>query len=202
VAVYRCHLYPDRFAGRFLGGDFLRHTASSWELKRSGATVTAHFHELLLDSKDTWFGATDLCLGPDGSVYLSDFYDKRTAHPDPDADWDRSNGRIYKIEAPGTKPAGKLDLANLSSRELVDLLKHPNGWFADRARVLLAERRDKSVWPELRDLARQQKDARLALRGLWALHVSGGFDHDLAAELLKHPSEYVRAWTVRLLGDA
>ena len=63
------------------------------------------FRELLLDSRDTWFGATDLCLGPDGSVYVSDFHDQRTAHPDPDADWDRSNGRIYKIEATGTKPA-------------------------------------------------------------------------------------------------
>jgi len=40
-------------------------------------------------------------------VYVSDFYDKRTAHPDPDAEWDRSNGRIYKIEAKGTKPLAK-----------------------------------------------------------------------------------------------
>jgi putative membrane-bound dehydrogenase-like protein len=200
--VYRGDSFPDRFRGRFLAGDFLRHTASSWELKRSGATVTASFRELLLDSRDAWFGATDLCLGPDGSVYLSDFYDKRTAHPDPDADWDRSNGRIYKIEAANTKPLAKFDLAKLTSKELVDLLKHPNGWHADRARVLLAERRDKSTWPALREYAKQEKDARLALKGLWALHVSGGLDDDFAEEMLKHPAEYVRAWTVRLLGDA
>ncbi len=199
--VYRGDSFPERFRGRFLAGDFLRHTASTWELKRNGATVTAHARELLLDSRDTWFGATDLSLGPDGSVYVSDFYDRRTAHPDPDADWDRSNGRIYKIEAVGVKPPAKFDLAKLSSKELVALLKHPNGWFADRARVLLAERRDKSVWPELRALARQKEDARLALNGLWALHASGGFDADLATELLKHPGESVRAWTVRLLGD-
>jgi putative membrane-bound dehydrogenase-like protein len=200
--LYRGDSFPERFRGRFLAGDFLRHTASSWELKRSGATVTAAFRELLLDSRDTWFCATDLCLGPDGSVYLSDFYDKRTAHPDPDADWDRSNGRIYKIEAAGTKPPAKFDLAKLSSAELVELLKHPNGWYADQARVLLAERRDRATWPALRAFARQEKDARLALKGLWALHVSGGLDDDFAAEMLKHPAEYVRAWTVRLLGDA
>jgi putative membrane-bound dehydrogenase-like protein len=199
--IYRGDSFPERFRGRFLAGDFLRHTASSWELKRTGATVTATFRELLLDSRDPWFGATDLCLGPAGEVYLSDFHDRRTAHPDPDADWDRSNGRIYKVEAAAAKPATKFELAKRSSKELVALLKHPNGWHADRARVLLAERRDKSVWPELRALATQEKDARLALRGLWALYVSGGFD-DLAAALLKHPAEYVRAWTVRLLGDA
>src|SRR5262245_23650319 len=199
--IYRADTFPERFRGRFLAGDFLRHTASSWELKRSGATVTATFRELLVDSRDSWFGATDLCLGPNGSVYLSDFYDKRTAHPDPDADWDRSNGRIYKIEAIGTKPIPKFDLAKLSSKELVALLKHPNGWYGDRARVLLAERRDKSIWPELREMT-QQKDTRLALQGLWALYSSGGFDEGFAAELLKHPGEYVRVWTVRLLGDA
>ena len=200
--VYRGDGFPDRFRGRFLAGDFLRHTASSWELKRSGATVTAHARELLFDSRDTWFGATDLCLGPDGSVYVSDFYDKRTAHPDPDADWDRSNGRIYKVEAKGAKPVAAFDLAKKSSRELVELLKHPNGWYADRARVLLAERRDRTTWPALRAMARQRDDPRLALRGLWALYVSGDFDDALATELLGHPGEYVRAWTVRLLGDA
>ena len=200
--VYRGDSFPERFRGRFLAGDFLRHTASSWELKRSGATVTAHFRELLLDSRDSWFGATDLCHGPDGSIYMSDFYDKRTAHPDPDAEWDRTNGRIYKIEARDQKPVAKFDLAKLSAKELVELLKHPNGWYADRARVLLAERRDTAVWPALRELATQQSDTRLALKGLWALHASGGFDDELAAKLLKHAGEHVRSWTVRLLGDA
>ena len=44
-------------------------------------------------------------------------------------------------------------------------------------------------------------DPRLALQGLWGLYVSGGFDDALADDLLSHPGEYVRAWTVRLLGD-
>src|SRR5439155_6548676 len=155
----------------------------------------------LLEARDTWFCAPDLCQGPDGSVYVCDFHDKRTAHPDPDADWDRSNGRIYKIEAKDAKPLPRFDLGKKSSKELVAYLHHPNGWFADQARVLLAGRRDRGVWPELRDLALQEKDGRLALQGLWVLHVSGGFDDAIASRLLEHPYEYVRAWTVRLLGD-
>jgi putative membrane-bound dehydrogenase-like protein len=199
--IYRGDSFPNRFQGRFLAGDFLRHTASSWELKRSGVTVTASFRELLLDSRDSWFGATDLCLGPDGSVYLSDFHDKRTAHPDPDADWDRSNGRIFKLAATNAKPAAKHDLAKLTSRELVDHLQHPNGWIADRARVLLAEKGGRETWDALRNLCRR-KEGRTALKGLWALHVTGGFDETTAGEMLKHDAEHVRAWTVRLLGDA
>src|SRR5205807_131887 len=83
-----------------------------------------------------------------------------------------SNGRIYKVQAAGAKPPAKFDLAKLTSAELVELLKHPNGWYADRARVLLAGRRDRSTWPALRALARQQADPRLALKGLWALHAA------------------------------
>src|SRR5205807_3845466 len=153
--VYRGDSFPERFHGRFLAGDFLRHTASSWELKRSGATVTAAFRELLLDSRDTWFGATDLCLGSDGSVYLSDFYDKRTAHPDPDAEWDRSNGRIYKVEAKGAKPRPVLDLTRLPSKKLIDFLSHPNDWYVRRARRILADRRDPEVILPLRTVLQQ-----------------------------------------------
>ena len=65
----------------------------------TGSTVTAKYGGVLADAHDTWSGPTDLCVGPDGAIYVSDFYDQRTAHPDPDANWDRSNGRIYKITA-------------------------------------------------------------------------------------------------------
>ena len=152
--------------------------------------MTAHFRELLLDSRDTWFGATDLCLGPDGSVYLSDFYDKRTAHPDPDADWDRSNGRIYKIEAAGTKPLAKFDLAKLPSQELVELseaperlVRRPGAGAARRAARQVRVAGARATWPG----SRRTPGSRL--QGLWALHATGGFDDDLAAELLKHPGE-------------
>ena len=42
---------------------------------------------------------SDVTVGPDGAIYVADWHDKRTAHPDPDAEWDRSNGRIYRIQA-------------------------------------------------------------------------------------------------------
>lgn len=200
--IYRGNTFPERFRGRFLAGDFLRHTASSWDLTPKGATVTARFRELLLDSRDNWFGATDLALGPDGAIYLSDFHDKRTAHPDPDADWDRTNGRIYRIQASNAPPPPKVNIAALSTKELVELQRHPNGWYADRARVHLASRRDPTSWPGLTELARTATDPRLALRGLWGLHVSGGLTEEIARDLLKHRDDGVRAWTVRLLGDA
>jgi len=47
----------------------------------------------------------------------------------------------------------------------------------------------------------ETKDAKAALEALWALYVSGGFTDELALDLLDHPIDHVRAWTVRLLGD-
>src|SRR5262249_27546558 len=200
--VYLGDTFPPRFRGAFLCNNFLHHAASWWELRPHGTTSTATFRGWLWEANDAWANPTDLCLGPDGAVYVCDFFDKRTAHPDPDADWDRSNGRVYKIEAKGTRPVTGLDLARLSSKELVALLQHRNGWYADQARTLLAARRDAAVLPELRELALREDNGLLALQGVWALHVSGGFDDPVASRLLKHPDAYVRCWTVPLLGDA
>lgn len=199
--IYSGATLPERFRGTLLCSEFLQHSAASWRLERHGSTFSAKFEGTLLDSRDTWFCAPDLCQGPDGAVYLCDFHDRRTAHPDPDAQWDRSNGRIYRVAPPETSSVRRLDLARKSSGELLGLLQHPNGWYADRARVELSARHDPEVWPALSALARQTKNPRLALQGLWALQVSGGLEEPIAEELLRHPSEYVRAWTIRLIGD-
>ena len=199
--MYLGDSFPERFRNSFVGANLLGHFAAWWNVKPRGATFEAQQAGILLDSRDTWFAPTDMALGPDGAMYLTDFYDGRTAHPDPDAEWDRSNGRVYRIQAQGAKPVKDLDLERLSSRELISLLRHPNGWYANEARVLLAARRDRAVLPELRRMSLEGKDGDAALQGLWALHVSGGFDEEIAARLLEHPFEYVRAWTVRLLGD-
>jgi putative membrane-bound dehydrogenase-like protein len=199
--VYLGDGLPERFRGTLLCCDFLQHSASSWRLLRHGSTFSAAYGGPLLDSRDTWFSAPDFCQGADGAVYVCDFHDRRTAHPDPDANWDRSNGRIYRIAPPGTTPVRGLDLGRMTSSALVALLDRPGGWYAAQARVELAARRDQSTWPSLRAMAHDRDDPRRALQGLWALYVSGGFDDELAGLLVLHPGEYVRAWTVRLLGD-
>ena len=200
--IYLGDSFPEIYRGKFVAGNFLGHTASWWSIEPQGSSVQAKFGAKLLDSHDTWFGPTDMCLGPDGSMYVADFHDQRTAHPDPDANWDRSNGRIYKIEGLQNKPLAPFDIRELSSDALVDLLSHRNHWFRDRARCELAYRQDKSVVTRLRAMAMQVEDSQLALQGLWSHYVTAGIDDDLADELLRNPAPYVRSWTVRLLADA
>jgi len=199
--VYQGDSFPERFRGKYIAGDLLGHAVYWHDLTPDGSSFrSAHGGDLLL-ANDTWFATTDVTLGPDGSVYVADWFDKRTAHPDPDADWDRSNGRVYKIEAKGTKSAAPFDLAKLPSDKLVSLLAHRNDWFRRKARQVLADRRDPEVIFPLRTLVAEARDADLQLQALWALYVSGGFNDAVADKLLGHRNPDVRRWTVRFLGD-
>lgn len=198
--IYLAEGFPERFRGSLISGNFLGHSISWWRLSPLGATFQAQHEGLLLDTQDTWSCPTDLCLGPDGAIYWSDFYDQRTAHPDPDAHWDRSNGRIYRVASKGMCRPVQVSLRDLSSKELITRLKTP-GWHADRSRVILTERRDPSTYSELRQRSIEQSDEFSTLQSLWALAASGGFDDATALRLLDHPVPSVRWWTVRLIGD-
>jgi putative membrane-bound dehydrogenase-like protein len=199
--IYQGGAYPEKYNGSYIAGNLLSNSLIWYTLDRKGSTFTSKQQGDFLTANDTWFRPIDCLTGPDGSVYVADWYDKRANHVDPVDNWDRTNGRVYKIEYKGTKPVAAFDLYKKSSKQLVELLNHPNSWFHGEARRILAERRDKDVVPVLRDLTLNHKDG-LALEALWALYVSGGLDDETAAKLLTHSNEDVRAWTIRLLGDA
>src|SRR5688500_8520445 len=50
-----------------------------------------------VETDDKWFRPVDIKTGPDGAIYIADWYDVRLTHVDPRDDWDRSNGRIYRL---------------------------------------------------------------------------------------------------------
>jgi putative heme-binding domain-containing protein len=156
----------------------------------------------VLRANDTWFAPTDMTLGPDGQLYIADWHDRRTAHPDPDADWDRTNGRIFAIAASGTPSPAQLDcdLTRKTTEELFGLLNHSNVWYRRKARRLLGERRPMGAIERLRSIVLEGRGVG-ALEALWALHACGGFDEKTAEALLNHPESAVRLWSVRLLGD-
>jgi putative membrane-bound dehydrogenase-like protein len=201
--VYEGGAFPDKYRHQYIACNLLSNTLYWHTLEPSRSSFVSRFGGELLVANDTWFRPVDCETGPDGAVYVADWYDKRATHLDPRDNWDRSNGRIYRIEAVGKKggPTLSRPLSRLSSAALVDLLDHPNNWYSREARRVLAERRDRTVLPRLRQMIADSQ-GQLALEALWALYVSGGFDDTLARQLLHHPNDDVRTWTVRFLGDA
>jgi putative membrane-bound dehydrogenase-like protein len=198
--LYRGGAFPEEFNDVYIAGNLLSNALYWHVLERKGSSFTAHHGGDFLVANDTWFRPIDCLVGPDGALYVADWYDKRAAHINPIDTWDKTNGRVYKVEREGAGPWVSPNLGKMSSRELVGLLGHRNSWYAGEARRILGERRDPSVIPVLRKLIAERTDDP-ALEALWALCVSGGFNDDIAASLLKHANEDVRAWTVRLLGD-
>ncbi len=199
--IYKGDAYPPSFRGKFIGGNLLANTVYWHDLRPDGSTFRGKHGGTLIDARDNWFRPIDLTLGPDGSVYVVDWYDRRASHLDPRDTWDKSNGRIYRVVYGERKKLPPFDLGKLSTDSLIDLRTSPNDWQAATARRILAERRDPSAIPRLKSLLADDRDGLLALRDLWALHVSGGLDDATALELLAHPIADVRRWTVRLLGD-
>ena len=210
--LYQGDTFPDAFRHKYIAGDLLGHGVYWHSVEPRGSTVqTTHGGELLV-ANDSWFAPTDVTMGPDGAIYVTDWNDARTAHPDPDADWDRSNGRIYRIASKGTKSAAPIDLAKLSNEELIKFHRHPSQWYVRHARQELIRRfrgtEKSSKGSEIIGLrqsfvetALKAPDEIVALEALWSLNVLGGFDQSLGMQLLDSPHPAVRSWTIRLLGD-
>lgn len=200
--VYQGDALPQSFRGKYIAGDLLGHGVYWHEISPRGSTVqTSHGGELL-KSGDPWFAPTDVTMGPDGAIYVTDWHDARTAHPDPDADWDRSNGRIYRIAPTVHTTRDVKDFADLSEDELIRLHDHSSQWYVRHARQELVRRHATSVLPLLIERAEKSEDGQQALEALWTIASLESFNEELGLKLLNSPHEAVRTWTVRLLGDA
>lgn len=198
--------FPRDMRGKYIANNLLSHEVHWHELSPQGSSFRAKFAGALLESNDAWFAPTDATQGPDGAVYVADWHDQRTAHPDPDADWDRSNGRVYRIQAIGARPAPVPNVAELSGDDLLKLIGYENGWLARRVRGELAKRRDTAVAQKIRrallDTPLEKTVAQVRLEKFWAHYVSAGMDDELALRLLADDAPAVRRWAVRLAGDA
>jgi putative membrane-bound dehydrogenase-like protein len=186
---YRNQIFFNNVHGNRVNNDLLEKNGSGF--------VGRHGKDLLM-ANDHWFRGINLKYGPDGNVYLIDWYDKNACHRVNPSIWDRTNGRVYKIVYGDAQPV-KVDLGKLSDAELVALHTHTNQWYVRTARRLLQERgANQATHAALRKLFDEQDAVPDKLNALWTLHVTGGVTDEFATTLLKHTSDHVRAWTVQL----
>jgi putative membrane-bound dehydrogenase-like protein len=205
--LYTGGVFPEKYRDQYIAANLLSNAIYWHQLERNGSSFKAKFGGDLVTTDNKTFRPVDCLVGPDGALYIADWCDKRANHVDPVDNWDRTKGRIYKLQYVGDSASRERQrpedlknkpLSKRTSKELVGLLSHPNDWYRREARRILAERRDASVMPFLKQILLENKE-QLALEALWALYVSGGFRDELVEKLLDHPNEDVRAWTVRLL---
>jgi putative membrane-bound dehydrogenase-like protein len=134
----------------------------------------------------------NLRYGPDGNVYLIDWYDLNQCHHGRAEGHDRTTGRIYKISY-GDAKATPVDLSKLTDRELVDLNWNDNDWHARTARRLLQERAATGKLALLTRAALAEQfsvpsaNESRKLRSLWGMHVTGGSGEKFLLNLLRNP---------------
>ena len=199
--IYDHGALPAHYAGRIFGVEPIQGRIVETEMLPDQSSYRTRDISRPVTSDDRWFRPVDIKVGPDGAIYVCDWYDQQVNHfRNHEGQIDTSNGRIYRLKATGAKAQRAEDFSRLSAVELVQRLAHPNRWVRQTVLRLLADRRDASLIPIL-SAAVAQGAGQIALEALWALNLSGGFTDAAALPALAHPDPFVRLWAVRLLGD-
>lgn len=199
--VYQGGSLGEKYENHYLAANLLSHCIHWHKIEPSGSTFRNRFGGEVLVADDPWFRPIDCLTGPDGDLYVADWYDQRANHVDPHDDWDKTNGRIYRIEPASGTRREPFDLEKKSNEELIDLLTHRNAWFVREALRLLGERAPSELAERLAKHAREETNPLWALRLFWGSRLAAGPDARAGLAELDSPHADVRAWTVRLLCD-
>jgi putative heme-binding domain-containing protein len=201
---YEADVFPARYRGLLFGvAPLLNHVVMSERLP-DGSSFRTRDVGLAVSSSDPWFRPVDIKLGPDGALYIADWYDRQVNHyRNHEGQIDPASGRIYRLSAKGNHPPRKTeDLAALDSTQLVDRLADSNKWTRQTVLRLIGDRKDAAIAPALkRRLQDKNVPGQLALESLWALNLVGKLDERTALKALEHADPHVRLWTARLVCD-
>ncbi len=226
--IYDADRLPTAYQGNIIAANSLHNRVWASQLLPDTSSYRTVDLPPMVTTPDRWFRPVDVKVGPDGAVYMADWYDSRLSHVDPRDDWHKESGRIYRIDTKVASSSKKtrswaewlpsethFDLAKLSSAQLLELLSHPNKFFRHTAVRTLVNRNDDSVLDQLARMARGTSEVRVghapargavspyvpSLESLWVLEQLGQVDETLAIDLLRSENSHVRRWMVRFLGD-
>jgi putative membrane-bound dehydrogenase-like protein len=199
--IYLGGSWPAEYRNRIFMNNIHGARTNTDILERHGSGYIGHHGPDFLLAHDSWSQMINMRYGPDGSVHFIDWYDKNQCHsPNPDVH-EKSLGRIYKVSHRNDRWE-RVDLQELSSRELVELQLHENDWYVRHARRILQERGpDRATHAALKRILRQNPDVTRRLRALWALHATDGLSDGELVALLDDREEHVRAWAIQLLAE-
>src|SRR6266481_1898284 len=213
VCIYQGDQFPEEYRGHVLMGNIHQNAVNHDVLIPNGSSFKAKADKDFLTTTDGWFRTVSEQVGPDGALWIADWYDKYPCYQNAQADpegVDRSHGRVWRIVYTGAKP-GKavpprpekgMDLEKLTISQLIGLLSHPNEWQRRMAQRLLTEKlsiadaNEKSgAQTLLSNLLVSSKTLETRLAALWTLHGSGLLSSGDALETALGANDAsVRAW--------
>lgn len=126
IIHYEGELLPDVFRNQVIHCDAGPNVVRAYPVEKAGAGYTARIENLLWSETDSWYRPSDVCVAPDGSVYVADWYDPGVGgHAMGDNEPGQLRGRIYRVAPPGA--AAKVPELDLKTTEgAVRGLQSPN----------------------------------------------------------------------------
>ncbi|WP_152050886.1 PVC-type heme-binding CxxCH protein [Tautonia marina] len=229
ITYFDSDAYPAEYRDKLYMGNIHGNCINVDSLTRNGSTYQGHGEADFLSANDAWFMPVVQKVGPDGSLYILDWYDRYHCYQDANRDpagIDRLKGRLYRVRYGDTPRRANFDLASERDDSLIRLLDSPNVYDRDIAQRLLTERLMRGsvvnsrapLYDRVRaavfsdDLGRKGR-----LHALWALvgWLGQGYaalDHfpdidrsvawtsELIRDLIAHDDPTFRAWGVRYAG--
>lgn len=182
-------------------------------INENGTTFTAsriHPNKEFLASTDSWFRPVNMYIGPDGALYIVDYYRQIIEHPE----WmgeevvksgklynGSDKGRIYRITPDNAKSAEwikGLKLGNETDEQLVNELSNANIWWRLNAQRLLVDHANKQVVTALIKMAQNTSSALGRLHAMWTLEGMGELPSEVIQQALKDAVAGVRENAIKL----
>jgi putative heme-binding domain-containing protein len=129
LAWYEADQFPKDYHGAMFLGNVVNSRINWDKIKLHGSTPEAIEQPDFLVSDDPWFRPVDIKLGPDGALYVCDFYNKIIGHYEVDLKHpgrDRTRGRLWRIVHTGKEAKSPGDFQAMKREELDKLLGHSN----------------------------------------------------------------------------
>jgi len=154
---------------------------------------------------DQWFRPVDAALGPDGALYIADFYNAIIGHYEVELEHkkrDRTHGRVWRIRYQGeqNKPFAIPDLTIKQLPELIHSLGNPNLTTRNLALNYLVDHHGKAAIPGIKK-AMETGNARLVSQCMWALERIETIGEQMLAKLAGNKDRLPRIFTMKILAE-
>lgn len=219
VQIYQGDQFPAEWKGRILMGNIHDNAVHADTLTPKGSSFVASEWKDLVRANDGWFRPTMELVGPDGAMWISDWYDRYPCYQNAVADpegVDREYGRIWRVvhtgDQPGkpvpSRPSVDMDLAKLPTPDLVQQLASANVWQRRMAQRLLSERGPGAFGPRelhpgtpLHTMFEEGPTPEARLAALWTLHGMRLLNDGDLDKAEKSEDVGLRIWAARLTGE-
>jgi putative heme-binding domain-containing protein len=197
---------PEDWRGSLISNDFRGHRVCRFTLAPEGSSYSATLQADLIRSNHPAFRPVDVKMGPDGAIYIADWYNPIIQHGEVDfrdPRRDVSHGRIWRITAKGRPLVPRPQLVNAKTADLLEALKAPEGWTRHHARLVLKERgasvlAQLKAWTAKLDGNKPEQEP-LLLETLWTYQALDVPEAKLLARLLEASEYRIRAAAVRVV---